>query len=112
MWLSRHIIAAESTRPFAEVAETTGNTSMQSANEYRGVPLAGPWGVAYAPPASARTVLVDAGSGMACVGALTEEKGIAPGELLLYSAGGAEIYLKNSGEVVINGRVFAAKGAG
>ncbi len=31
------------------------------------------------------------------------------GEVLLYSMGGAEIWLKNNGEIVINGQVFPAK---
>ena len=38
-----------------------------------------------------------------------EETALEPGELLLFSQGGARIYLKNSGEVVINGQVFAAE---
>jgi hypothetical protein len=40
---------------------------------------------------------------------LAQDRGLAAGELILFSSGGAEIYLKNSGEVVINGQVFAAK---
>ncbi|MCI9552842.1 MAG: hypothetical protein HFE94_04825, partial [Acutalibacter sp.] len=34
------------------------------------------------------------------------------GEVRLYSAGGAEILLKNNGQVVVNGQVFAPKEAG
>jgi phage gp45-like len=33
---------------------------------------------------------------------------LAPGELALYSQGGASVVLKNNGDVVINGKVFSA----
>ena len=35
-----------------------------------------------------------------------EYQDLAQGEVRLYSAGGAEILLKNTGEVVINGQTF------
>ena len=35
---------------------------------------------------------------------------LSQGEVRIYLAGGAEILLKNTGEVVINGQVFAAEG--
>ena len=69
-----------------------------------------PWGIAYQPPATARAVLVNSTEGMVCTGAMMEEIDLEPGELLLFSQGGARIYLKNTGEVVINGQVFAAEG--
>lgn len=112
MWISRQMIAAGKQRPAGEMAAVTGGESMQGASSYRGVPLAGPWGVAYAPPNGTQSVLVGTGTGTACIGTLTERKNLAPGELLLFSSGGAEIYLKNSGEVVINGQIFAAKKEG
>ncbi len=110
MWISQQMAAAEKQRPAAETALVTGTTVMQGANSYRGVPFAAPWGVYYEPPAGAQAVLVQTESGIACVGVLMEANSLAPGELLLRSSGGAEIALKNSGEVVINGQVFAAKG--
>lgn len=111
MWISDKIIAAQKNRPAGEVARVTGSAQARGANEYRSLPLAGPWGVAWAPPNAAETVVVaTAGGGRACLGAVAEDRGLAPGELKLFSAGGAEIYLKNSGEVVVNGHVFAAGG--
>ncbi|NLJ30340.1 MAG: hypothetical protein GX424_01840 [Clostridiales bacterium] len=112
MWIAQRIIAAEKQRPAAELAQVTGNDLLQGAGSYRGVPAAAPWGVAYRPPNSARAVLVTAENGPACVGMLMEEKPLQPGELLLFSSGGAEIYLKNSGEIVLNGQVFAPKQGG
>ena len=54
-------------------------------------------------------MLVLTGSGV-CLGAVLEESGVQPGELKLFSSGGAEIYLKNNGDVVINGQTFAKQG--
>lgn len=110
MWVSRQIIEAQGRKPAADTALVTGGASAQGANDYRRLLFAGPWGIAYRPPAEAQAVVVSTGAGDACVGTVGQEKGIAPGEILLYSAGGAEIYLKNNGEVEINGQIFRAKG--
>ncbi len=46
-----------------------------------------------------------------CAGlASGQETELQEGEVRLYSAGGAEILLLNSGRVVINGQVFEPKG--
>ena len=62
------------------------------------------------PPQNAVAVVLSSGEGEGsndiCVGTRTEAVAIAPGELLLQSLGGARIYLKNNGEVVINGQTF------
>ncbi len=112
MWISQQIIAAQKRQPAAELTEVTGTAVMQGANEYRGVPLCAPWGIAYMPPNTAQAVVVGTNAGNTCVGTIVESKGLAPGELMLFSAGGACVYLKNSGEVVINGQIFAAKKEG
>ncbi len=109
MWISQQIIAAQKRQPTAELAEVTGSSVMQGANEYRGVPLSAPWGIAYMPPNTAQAVVVGTNAGNACIGTLTENRGLAPGELMLFSAGGACVYLKNNGEVDINGHIFEAK---
>ena len=108
MWISQQM-TAQNRKTTAQVAEVTGAAVMQGENEYRAVPFLGPWGIAYLPPNTAKTVVVGTASGNVCIGAMTQEKEIAPGELMLFSSGGASIYLKNSGEVVINGQVFAAQ---
>lgn len=111
VWISDRIIAAQKRKPAGEMTRVTGSAQARGENEYRGLPLAGPWGVAWSPPNAARAVVVaTTDGGRACLGAVAEDRGLAPGELKLFSAGGAQIYLKNSGEVVINGQVFAAGG--
>jgi hypothetical protein len=111
MWITNQIISAQRSRPAADRACVTGTGSAQGVNDYRALPFAGPWGIAYLPPNAAQAVIVSTSAGDACIGALASDKGIKPGELYLYSAGGAEIYLKNNGEVEINGTVYPAKGA-
>lgn len=106
MWISRQIAEAQRPRPAASSARISGS----GAAGLRSLPFAGPWGVAYLPPDAAQAVLVETNEGTACIGTVAQSRGIRPGELLLYSAGGAEIYLRNNGEIEINGQVFHAKG--
>lgn len=65
-----------------------------------------PYGIASVPPAGEQAVML---SGL-CVGVATvQDARLEPGELLLFSSGGAEIHLKNDGTVVINGQSFSRK---
>mgnify|MGYP000859429277 FL=1 len=106
MWISQKIITAQAAKSSADVAKMTGDSAAQGMSEYRGLPFAGPWGIAYQPPNAAQAVIVTTSAGDACIGTLAAERGLKPGELLLYSSGGAELYLKNNGDIVINGQVF------
>lgn len=110
MWISQQMIEVHNRKPEADVASVTGTGTAQGAQEYRSLPFAGPWGIAYRPPNAAQAVVVSTSAGDTCIGALAQDRGLQPGELMLFSSGGAQIYLKNSGEIVINGQVFAAKG--
>lgn len=111
MWISQQMIAAQKNRPSADTARITGADSAQGVNQYRSLPFAGPWGIAYQPPNASQAVIVSTSAGDACIGSLAESRSIEPGELMLFSSGGAEIYLKNNGEIEINGQIFKAKGA-
>ena len=106
MWLSKELAASGQRQPAAEVARITGDNGAAGRSQYAGLPLCGPWGIAYKPPSYASAVVVESTQGPACVGALAESADLQPGELLLYSSGGASILLCNDGNVVINGRVF------
>lgn len=65
-----------------------------------------PYGIASSPPAGEQAVML---SGL-CVGVTAvQDARLQPGEVLLFSSGGAEIHLKNDGTVVINGQSFARK---
>ncbi|MCI1965724.1 MAG: hypothetical protein LKJ17_06295 [Oscillospiraceae bacterium] len=106
MWISQKIIASQAVKPSADLARMTGSAAAQGRNEYRGLPFAGPWGIAYQPPNAAQAVIVTTSAGDTCIGTLAADRQLKPGELLLYSSGGAELYLKNNGDIVINGQVF------
>ena len=111
MWISEKMIMAQKKKPSGEMTSVTGSTQAKGAGEYRSRPLAGPSGVMWSPPNAAKAVVVaTTDGGRACLGTLEDSGSLEPGELRLFSSGGAEIYLKNSGEVVINGQIFAAGG--
>lgn len=111
MWISQQILAAQARTTEADVAQVTGNAAAQGLAEYRGLPFAGPWGIAYQPPNAANAVIVATNAGSTCIGTLAQDKGLQPGELLLYSSGGAELYLKNNGDIEINGQIFKKAGS-
>lgn len=63
-----------------------------------------PYGFSSTPPSGNQAVLLN---GMCAGVAAVQDSRLEDGEVCLYSAGGAEILLKNDGTVVINGQVFA-----
>lgn len=72
--------------------------------EYREVPLIAPFGIRWNPPSGASVQLIknwSMGSNIVAVGTIVDEE-IEPGEVELYSQGGANIQLKNDGTVIIN----------
>lgn len=111
MWISQQIIDVREKKPSADIAKVTGSANANGVNEYRGLPFAGPWGIAYLPPNAAQAVVVSTNAGSACIGTVAQEKGLSPGELMLFSSGGAEIYLKNNGDIEINGQIFKKEGS-
>lgn len=112
MWISEKMAASRIAESTVTSGEVTGGQdariAAQGESEYRRLALAAPWGIAYLPPAGARAVILGGAENPVCAGTIVEAGGLEPGELLLFSAGGARICLKNSGEVVINGQTFAA----
>ena len=63
-----------------------------------------PYGMAVCVPQGEKVILLPE-SGV-CLGCVNEAQALQPGEVRLFSAGGAEILLKADGTVVINGQVF------
>lgn len=79
--------------------------------EYREVPLVAPFGIRWNPPAGESVELIKnwhMGSNIVAVGTIVDEE-IEPGEIELYSQGGAKIELKNNGDVIINECVIITK---
>lgn len=109
MWISRYVtensFSGES--PSVGVIRAVGGdkVSVSATNDHPSLPVALPYGIAYAPPVGSRSLVLPTEAGSVCIGVIGEIGGdLAPGELMLYSAGGASIVLKNDGRVLINGR--------
>lgn len=71
------------------------------------LPLAAPPGVAFVPVQGSDAVVLPVGSGSLCIGCIMPQKDLQPGEIMLYSSGGATLVLKNDGTIVANNKVIA-----
>ena len=113
MWLSKKLAQAGGRTKTAGVAEVTGaaagRVTLQGESEYREVVLLTPYGISCLPPEGTEGVLLPVEQGRVCVGFPARGADLQPGELLLRSAGGAFLHLKNNGEVEINGTVIPKK---
>lgn len=109
MWISKQLVEARKKQPAAEVSHISSYEEARPKSMSADLAYCGPWGIAYSPPSYTQGVVIETSLGAACVGTLTDTAadGLEPGELYLFSKGGASIRLKNNGEVEINGQVFA-----
>ena len=109
MWLTKRETEENNTMGTAKTGVVTtggGEISVCTELERRAPILSVPYGVAASVPQGREAVML----GGVCLGVVNHAEGLLPGELKLFSAGGAEIMLKLDGTVVINGQVFAKKG--
>ena len=106
MWLGKKIASRqkEAERPVA--GTQNGGLLLQSSSEYREVAAAGPYGVKSLPPAGENAVGVVSGEKTFCLGVEIDPKGLQPGELVLFSSGGAKITLTRDGKIQLEGQVF------
>ncbi len=109
MWINEYMTGRSFSAAGASAGEirsaNNGNVSVSATRDYGALPLIAPAGIAYVPVAGAPTVVMEGAGGAVCLGvAVMPQEELQPGELMLYSAGGASIVLKNSGKVLINGR--------
>ena len=113
MWLSKKLAQAGGRRRAAGVAEVTSAAAdrgtLQGESEHREVVLLAPYGFSCLPPEGTKGVLLPLEQGWVCAGFPMRGADLQPGELLLRSAGGAFLRLKNNGEVEINGTVIPKK---
>ena len=101
--VARYDIADKGTVALSE----GGRVNVRASGEHVGVPVAAPYGIAYVPPEGADAVLLPASGGSVCIGSFVKDKGLEAGEIMLYSAGGAELILQNDGTILANGKVIA-----
>ena len=109
MWLTSFMaknIWDKTTAPAGEVTGVNGNrVEVDSASRHSNVPVVAPYGFISVPPVSSQAVVLTSVMGDVCAGVVNQDtQGLEPGEIMLCSAGGASILLKNDGRVLINGK--------
>lgn len=117
MWLSRKLSAyrtAQQEGTAADMGVTTiggGSASVMARGEQRDLEVFAPGGLVWQPRAGDTVLVIKGGVGCQEHCVVAAETGsaapedMAPGELFLYSAGGASIHLKNDGSILLSGTV-------
>ena len=105
---SRRFGTTESARYKGEVLSNTGSLFHTGCGTIQCSALAAPFGITYVPPKGTKVVLLEEEDTVLCTGAISESINLSEGELMLRSSGGAYIYLKNNGDIVINGRSISS----
>lgn len=87
-----------------------GGPAIVGACEHRRVPLFGPGGYRWLPREGEQALLLPLEGEPVCLGVAGETGGLEPGEVVISSGGGAEIRLKNNGEIHLNGLIVTPDG--
>lgn len=110
MWIPKIITNNENpTAPFTAnvMYSENGKVNVSSLEKVENVGECRPYGFACVPPTGSKAVVLPVGSSAVVCGVVGGSPlELEPGEVGLYTAGGASIILKNNGTVVINGQVF------
>ena len=117
MWISQNIALRQrqaSEAAPADIGTTTiggGNASVLTRGEQRSLEVFAPGGVVWQPLAGDTVLVIKGGTNAQeqCVAAADTSghapAGMTPGELYLYSTGGASIYLRADGSIDITGKL-------
>ena len=87
-----------------------GTMDAAGACVFQNAPLFAPYGVTAIPPEGEIALFLPMEENAACLGVLCGAEGLVPGEVLLQSAGGARVLLKNNGEISLNGLIITREG--
>ncbi len=105
MWLTQQLGNREGTTLSSGQVAESENFTVNGEQEYQSPEMLAPYGFSSLAETGEKAVMLNG----FCVGvAALPDRALEAGEVRLYSAGGAEILLKNTGEVVINGQTFSA----
>ncbi len=106
MWLTKQLEQEKGAKVGSGLVAGGKGFTVRGESEYISPELLFPYGFSSAAPQGEQAVMLNG----ICAGvSAVPDSSLEEGEVRLYSAGGAEILLKNSGEVIINGKVFAAE---
>lgn len=112
MWLSKQVVATSDEKKLPEIGTITASSEKngicaQGKREYRNIKSVFPFGLVSVSPVGEKAVVTPTEFGYVNSGVFVGAKNLQPGEVMLYSAGGASIVLKNDGKVLINGNEIA-----
>lgn len=103
MWLTKQLGQSGGLRLRSGLVQGGAGFSVQGEKEFRSPRQVGPYGLSSRADAGYEALML----GGYCAGVVDSAGGgLGAGEVKLYSSGGAEILLKNNGDVVINGQTF------
>lgn len=112
MWLSKRIrIHPRAAEADLGVTSISGDSvGAVTRGEERALPVFGPGGYFWIPKSGDTVLVIRGGTGGEehCIGGTQQKEavpGMLPGEVYLYSAGGASIYFKNDGSLILSGAV-------
>ena len=104
MWLTQQLIHDGGSRVTTGQVTGGGTNTVFGENAFQELEKVSPYGITSIPVHGDTALLVEG----YCVGVAEHPaSSLQEGEVRLYSAGGAEILLKQNGSVVINGQVFS-----
>lgn len=113
MWLAKQAAQGRQRQPVSVQGAQMGELYPLGEFEYRELPSCGPYGIYSRPPHKTDLMVLSTDGGKACIGAVTEpgeQPGLEPGEVLIRSAGGAEIKLCADGSILLNGLRISKSG--
>ncbi len=110
MRLSNEIVSGneKNSKPFfAKVTSASAsNVNVQADRECRNLKMQFPFGIVSTPTVGSKVVIIPTENECVLSGTVNLQENLEPGELMLYSSGGASIILKNNGKVLINGKEY------
>ena len=108
MWLAKQTFSHENGKngnSAKTICAASGEDFLVGESEYRTLPNCGPYGIYTRPPQGKDILILSGRQGEISLGVVEKSNiDLAAGEILLRSAGGASIYLRNDGKVLINGK--------
>ena len=106
MWLSQKKTDAALPEITGGVVTIPGDSpGVMSGHERRNIRVLAPGGYVWKPGAGDEVAVLSGADGEAVAGVYTESGEILPGEVMIFSAGGALVRLKNNGDVYITGNL-------
>lgn len=111
MWLTNYVTKNSKQQPKNEKGNiksfSQGKAHIDGSRTFQKLSVVAPYGIIYVPAEGQDTAVMSVDGGEVCLGVVNDtDETLSPGEVKIFSAGGASIVLKNDGNVYINGVKF------